>query len=1530
MSVPRSHFESALHRENEPALPAIVSATGLVAELGNTIIRNSRFTSPPPIPSPTGQRPHEHRVSSSTSRVDIGHFDPLGVEELRRTLSKSSGAPSEPGHSAESSRQTYTKQAGTSDTLEDSFNFEHVLREVLKKPDGTDTKSRELGVLFDQLRVVGKGAAASFQPTLGSIFNPLDILRAIQSFRHPHMRTIVNGFQGVVRPGEMLLVLGRPGSGCSTLLKVLANQRHEFELVEGDIHYNSLSPDDIRLLHRGDVQYCPEHDIHFPTLTVEQTVSFAAKSRAPRARADGLTRKGYWTDVTDILTTVFGLRNVRKSPVGDAALRGVSGGEKKRVSISESLATRSLVTCWDNSTRGLDASTAVEYVRALRIATDIARLATIVTFSQAGESLYATFDKICLIYEGRMVYFGPANQAKQYFIDMGYVPANRQTTADFLVAVTDPYGRVAREGMTIIPATAAEFEEYYKKSGAMKSNQADMDSFREHYVGKQHLISAFQESTRAERSRHTNLKSPYMTSIPMQIRAVMVRRIQILRGSLAAQVINVIAFVLQAIILGTTYLELSTNTSDFYSRGGVIFFAVFLPGLFAMSEIPSLFAQRPIIQRQKKLAMYHPFVEAIALTLVDIPVTFFIVTIFSIILYFLVGLQRSAGQFFVFLLFELVIALFSKSLFRMIASAFKAEAPAQCAAGIIVLAVALYTGYFIPQASMIGALRWISYINPGRYSFEALLVNEFHTINGLCGIFVPSGPGYDNFPQANKACITVGSQPGDLYVDGNRFVQLSFGYSYGHLWRDFGIVMAFGVFFAVLLLVFSEYNTSLTGQTSRTLFKRGSRTPAVLDSTSQTSSTDEEKTRISSTVGSESDSRREEVLDIKSTLIEPGRVTNVFTWRNISYEISGKLLLNDVSGFVAPGKLTALMGESGAGKTTLLNVLAERTDVGVVSGDRFVNGHPLSADFQAQTGYCQQTDTHMPTMTVREALLFSAKLRRPLSVSMEEKEAYVDNCLAVCGLDAYRDAVVGSLSAEYKKRTTIGVELAAKPKLLLFLDEPTSGLDSQSAWAIVSFLRSLANSGQAILCTIHQPSAELFQVFDRLLLLRKGGETVYFGDVGSNAATVIQYFERNGSRPCEAHENPAEFILDAIGAGTTAYCAIDWYHVWQRSAECNLLESDIDGIHAKGRSIAPVSASIGSAFATPWLYQTWTLLMRNFADHWRDPTYLMAKLVLNVAAGLFMGFTFFKRNETLEGAQDKLYSIYVATIISVPLANQLQVVFLRLRDIYEIRERPSKMYAWSALVTSQVLVELPWNTLGSTLFFFCWYWTVGFQSDRGAYTYLVLGVLFPVYYTTIGQAVAAMSPTAEIAGIVFSFLFSFVLTFNGVLQPYSKLGWWRWMYRMSPFTYLIEGLAAQVLGGHQIRCSATELAVVQPPSGYSCIAYLGSFVSAAGGYLVNPDATINCEYCSESTADDWLERVFNIKYTHRWRNVGILCAFIVFNIAMVYLCTYLFRVRTYGKTKSFLKSGGFRMGKDKKTGGKRNIDSSKTVDSDSQ
>lgn len=203
------------------------------------------------------------------------------------------------------------------------------------------------------------------------------------------------------------------------------------------------------------------------------------------------------------------------------------------------------------------ASTALEFVRALRLATDIAHVTTIVAIYQAGES------------------FGPAEHARQYFIDMGYEPANRQTTADFLVAVTDPHGRTLRKGFEDrAPRTADEFAQYFLSSDLGAANRQDMEHYRMECEGNPEKSETYRQSNRAEHATTSRARSSYIISIPMQARALMLRRVQIIKGAVGAQVIQVMSFVLQAVIVGTIFLRVSDTTSTFFSQGGVMFLYV--------------------------------------------------------------------------------------------------------------------------------------------------------------------------------------------------------------------------------------------------------------------------------------------------------------------------------------------------------------------------------------------------------------------------------------------------------------------------------------------------------------------------------------------------------------------------------------------------------------------------------------------------------------------------------------------------------------------------------------------------------------------------------------------------------------------------------------------------------------------------------------------------------------------------------------------------------------------------------------------
>jgi ATP-binding cassette, subfamily G (WHITE), member 2, SNQ2 len=247
-----------------------------------------------------------------------------------------------------------------------------------------------------------------------------------------------------------------------------------------------------------------------------------------------------------------------------------------------------------------------------------------------------------------------------------------------------------------------------------------------------------------------------------------------------------------------------------------------------------------------------------------------------------------------------------------------------------------------------------------------------------------------------------------------------------------------------------------------------------------------------------------------------------------------------------------------------LDVLAQRKNIGVITGDLLVDGRPLSGDFARGTAYAEQMDVHEGTATIREAMRFSAYLRQPASVSKEEKDAYVEEMIELLELQDLSESLVFSLNVEARKRLTIGVELASKPELLLFLDEPTSGLDAQSAWNLVRFLRKLADQGQAILCTIHQPSSMLFESFDRLLLLERGGETVYFGDIGKDSHVLRDYFARYGA-VCPSNVNPAEYMLEAIGAGVMPRVGDrDWKDVWLDSPEFQRVLKEIEQIKSNG------------------------------------------------------------------------------------------------------------------------------------------------------------------------------------------------------------------------------------------------------------------------------------------------------------------------------------------------------------------------------
>ena len=681
------------------------------------------------------------------------------------------------------------------------------------------------------------------------------------------------------------------------------------------------------------------------------------------------------------------------------------------------------------------------------------------------------------------------------------------------------------------------------------------------------------------------------------------------------------------------------------------------------------------------------------------------------------------------------------------------------------------------------------------------MANEFYNLKIECvpPYLVPQGP---SATAEYQSCLIVGSQPGQTTVNGADYIMKAFTYTRAHLWRNFGIIAGFWIFFVFLTAFGMELQKPNEGGGAVTIFKRGQAPQSVQKAMEKGNSADDEEKKMAA--GDEkvlSEDTTSSDSDQAQLVKGVARNESIFTFTNVNYTIpydnGERQLLNNCQGFVRPGKLTALMGASGAGKTTLLNTLAQRINFGVVSGDFLVDARPLPKSFQRATGFAEQMDVHEPTATIREALRFSALLRQPKEVSVAEKYEYCETIIDLLEMRSIAGATIGKvgegLNQEQRKRVTIGVELASKPELLIFLDEPTSGLDSGAAFNIIRFLRKLADSGQALLVTIHQPSSVLFEYFDELILLKSGGRIVYHGELGKDSRHLIDYFEGNGAPKCPPSANPAEYMLEAIGAGDPTYKGKDWGDVWASSPEHEERSKEIQSMISARRD-APLSGSLKDdrEYAMPLSTQISAVVHRSFVHYWRDPDYMIGKFMLHIFTGLFNSFTFYHIGFETIDMQSRLFSIFLTLTISPPLIQQLQPKFLHFRNLYTSREKNSKIYSWLAMVLGAVLVELPYSIVAGTLYFQCWWWpAIGHHASKfaSAYTWMLL-MLFEIYYVGFGQAIASFSPNELLASLLVPVFFLFVVSFCGLVVPFAALPH---VSSSSPKTYITPKLIISYL-----------------------------------------------------------------------------------------------------------------------------------------
>ncbi|KAI6778376.1 uncharacterized protein J7T54_000494 [Emericellopsis cladophorae] len=1341
------------------------------------------------------------------------------------------------------------------------------LEKYLQNGD-TSLRPPPLSVCFKSVTTYGRaGGAAPVKTlreaiwrtlTLQDIYE-LTLKRFMSPVRPEDGQALIRDFSGVVRNGEMMLVLGNPGSGCSTFLRTVGNDHKSFLNVSGSIDYSGLSPQEVSQNYRGLVTYIPEDDLHLPTLTVRQTLDFALNNKTPKRWLHHAPR------FVEEFGSAFGMTHVMDTLVGNEFIRGVSGGERKRVSILESLASDASVNAWDGSTRGLDASSAVDFVRSLRIMTDACQRATIVSLYQASDSIYNLMDKVLLIDEGRMLYQGPSKDAEAYFNDLGYERLSRQTMSDFLTSVASgDAANISQRSGKDVPRGAENLEAVFRASRAFEKvheeiNAYELEQSQSRTDTSAHSMSsspdALQQHVKETKSRFVRPKSSYNISFFRQVLLCAKRDVWQLRGHKAPFVSKFICIFVCAFLLASMFYNMPDDSGGVYSRGGFCFYSSALVAWFQLAELDAAFHDRTVVSRQKRYAMVRPSAVVIGKALLDVPLVLLQSATYSVIAYFLSGMRMDAGAFFIFLSSTFLCAMGFTASYRVFGALSPQLEVALRYCGVYLIIAIACGGYVRSVERMIADVPWVgwlAYTTPVPFAYENIMAAEFHGREFPCqsDSIIPAGASY-NEPDF-QACASPGSTPGQLDIHGNEYLRSEFGFRYGNIGRNYGILLAFIFGFLLINMWVVEHVDWVRSGGALLEFAHGRKGKR------KAHGCDEESVELPQVFADVSEqtsgaSRSEELAQSGST----------FTWRNLDYSVphqnGEKQLLRDVSGYCAPGMLTALVGASGAGKSTLLTVLTQQA-TGTVTGNMRVDDQPVGPSFGRSVGYCQQMDIHVETSTVREAFEFSALLRQSNETSDEDKLSYVDRILDVLGMVELQDMTIGSLSLEQKKRTTIGVELCAKPRLLLFLDEPTSGLDSQGSMSILRLLRRLADGGQAIVCTIHQASQEHFDLFDKVLALNRGGEVYYFGAVDK----VLNYFTNHGVK-ASSGKNVADLLIEIPAREAPTTGEESWPQVWAKSPEAAEVLADIDSFTESkepARRLNDLEASDAGFTSSTWR-QARLLTKRTLAQYWRSPNYTYSRLYATFVHSLLNGLIFLQLNDTVAAMQYRIFSAFLVLMIVPEIINATAMMFDENRNIWLGREYPSRIYGWTAFTTAQILAEIPFALAGGLVIYVLLYFMVGFPLGVAAgYTFLMM-ILFQLFITSWGQWIAALSSDASMAANIMPFFVIAAELFNGVLQPaYLMPAVWRYtLYYMGPFTYWISGVMAIILPRITVECANSELTRFDIPAGTTCGDYVRDWLDDTIGYLSNPDAPADCGYCQYGSGEDYLSTL-QVKGSH--------------------------------------------------------------------
>lgn len=1240
--------------------------------------------------------------------------------------------------------------------------------------------------------------------------------------------TILHPMSGCFEAGKSTLVLGPPGCGVSSLFKVLsgrAKTRRDYRL-HGQMYYSGFTPEQVHVSKLA--MYVEQLDQHLPVFTVQETLEFAYASfggptTATKAVGFSSTSKEWnelvpeqvawmhqhFEEYPDFIIHNLGLDRAKDTIIGNAMLRGVSGGEKRRVTSAEILMSRHPVTFYDQISTGLDSAATFDVCRRITSVAQNMSLTPVIALLQPPPEVYNLFDEILILAQGYVIYHGPRENVLIYFTSIGFDCPFDRDIADFIQEVATT-ARVRFQTRFDAPRDDKEMAQAWERS---PFSQAKRDTTRALCNPEAKMDSPLRRELYAQNQpRYANTYCRDFTLVLNRQWQLVLRDPSFFRARLMQATV-------MGVVIGTIFLKLDPNlpngdgsTFDYTpitQRYGVIFSTLMQCALAGMAQVPVVLAQRPVYYKQSSSHFFRTINYVLAQLISTIPVVIVESIIMASLIFWITeivpwennaptGANDVAGCFMTFLCIMIALNLSFAAYLRAIATFVPTPGVGQVFAGLSLAGCVVFSGFIITPSAMPPWFIWIYWLSPIAWAYRSAVLTVFTSAA---------------FQQDQQAFAL------ELFA---------FPTNPQYIWAGVLVLMGY-----LVLNIFLGY----LGYTSMRYESIGSKQAPPSQNAEVEEITRIIKERSSSRIISHGLARADSqyIVDEQTlssrmlntpmcacknrqgTDIELRVATSLqnenFTpcdmvFRNLQYSVQGPNdkrgqysieLLKGITGFAEAGTLTALMGSSGAGKTTLLDVLAMRKTSGKITGDVLVNGRQQDkTTFSRIVGYVEQNDIHSPLATVEEAFLFSAVLRQAADIPRKEKENFVEGVIDTLNLGAIRNYIIGSktsggLSTEQAKRVTIGVELSANPAII-FADEPTSGLDANSARIVMIGLERIARAGRTVICTIHQPSKDIFFKFDRLLLLKRGGETVFFGNLGEKAEHLLTYLASIPGTPRmpSPRYNPATYMLEVIGAGAVEKEGVDYAELYRESNLCARNVENLERIVRTNIEDRP-EIYFEHSYASTFSEQQELLLKRWVNAYWRNSSYNVARLIVAILIALFFGLSFLQKVSLLENTQD-VQSVCGLTfscasfLCVISMNTAIPVVMDERTPFY--RERAARYYGVAPMVIAITSVEGPWVIATCLIYVPVFYFLVHFWVNASVF-FLWLGVYttFLMTMTFWGHFLGSVAPNQQVASILGALSFGLWVQTTGLVIAIRDIPiFWYWLSCINPLRYMFNAL----------------------------------------------------------------------------------------------------------------------------------------------